>query len=147
MHAAFSKKKKQPSSFCNSKIEQISEIDVKSHCSIQMLLHDDGKTANLNRPVVYVDSRAEHTFNPGYKGNTEKRGKLPEPLAEVFSRKVLRSIPCLYVNPKRKTSASACLGEYAEILVYFHANAEDLMSTLSFAKYLSQLARVIYCIN
>ncbi len=88
--------------------------------------------SNTFIPYQRVDRK--RTTNSGIGSKYEERVNL---VSKLYNKKVIRSVPCLLIRPSYE--ASSCLGNVNQpgMILYFHANAEDLIYSEKFFEYMA----------
>ena len=103
------------------------------HCEVP---RSENRSPGLSFPALNLELLNKDTV---YKaGNRDL-------IQSIFNRRILRSVPCMWYKPLANTTMST--DEFPNkrngyVVVYFHGNGEDLISTINFCKHLSILLQV-----
>lgn len=124
-------------------IQNRSQIKVRSKIESSLQIHADSRKHDVSQISMASGESRDVSIACDIRANDiNQAGGIN--LRKQFRQKIIRSIPCLYVEPKFRSKISKeSICQHADLFIYFHANAEDLISTVSFLKYLGALTQVV----
>lgn len=111
------------------------EFDEGPDLSIKLMNNKDG--AFLNSHAVKNQKLFEQTPSIQREGINHQEF---ENMMSHYSRRVVRSIPCIYIS--RCQAVETPLSSKASVILYFHANAEDLATNITFLKHIVRITGV-----
>jgi hypothetical protein len=110
----------------------------------------------LSHPLVFTPAigRSESSVQRSLSGlridladkekDAESKAQQREMLQNIFNRRILRSVPCMWYKPNGSAMSTQDFSSKRQLylIVYFHGNGEDLITTTSFCKHLSIILQV-----